>query len=409
MHETSPSRQPERFDHLEQQLQEYLAKPPFWLQFSPEIDQQFENQGKPIRLRRFLKTGWLSLLFFNLLAISDFFVLPDNYQYAWGIRWLLVTSLSTLTLLALPHPRLAPWRSWLLASLLIFAAAGISLIEINTPTAVTRTEYFLLQWLLLLLTGNLLFRLRFRAAVPVSAVLFLIYLLTIISTTGIASSSISTIILTGMATIISLIAKRRMELDNRITYALKTQQKIAHYRLEKANKKLSQQAVRDGLTGIYNRRMLDESYQRLWRQAVRKRRPISVLFIDVDHFKRYNDTYGHAEGDACLCWLADILQATARRPLDLAARFGGEEFVVALPDTRPEEAGVIAEQIRAKVLSANRVHQGSPEGCVTVSIGVAGGIPQSGEDINLYIEQADNALYIAKSRGRNRVGYALQN
>lgn len=408
MSEISQSPQPERFDQLEQQLQQYLARPPFWLRFPPEIDQQFENQGKPIRLRRFIKVSWLSLLFFDLLAISDFFTSPANYQLAWCIRLLLVTPLSAIILLLLPRPWLANWRGSLLSCLLILAATGISLIEILSPAPSIHNEYFHLQWLLILLTGNLLFRLRFGTALPVSAVLFLIYAATtIFIARGSLPLSGNAIILMGMVTVISLIAKYRMELDNRISYALKTQQKIAHYRLERANKKLAQQAARDGLTGIYNRRMLDDSYQRLWRQAVRKHRPISVLFIDVDHFKRYNDSYGHAEGDACLCWLADILQATAQRPLDLSARFGGEEFVVVLPDTRPEEAGVVAEQIRARVLSTHRPHAGSKEGCVTVSIGVAGGIPQSSEEINFYIEQADKALYIAKSRGRNQVSYSL--
>lgn len=399
-----PESTPEQLDHLESQLQAYLAQPPFWLRFPADIDRRFEDLGRPIRLTRFLKAGWLALLFFDLLAINDYFTEPGSFQIAWMVRFLLVTPLSVAVLLLMPGKWMARWQGWALASLLVFAAGGLSLIALYSDHL--RSDYYHFQWLLLVLTGNLLFRFRFRIALQISVLLFLVYAPTVILLVeDSVPDAINAILLMGVVTLISLIAKHRMELDNRITYSLKTLQKIAQYRLKQANKALAKQASRDGLTGIYNRRTLDENYPKLWRHAQRKRRPISILFIDVDYFKRYNDTYGHAAGDECLCWLAGLLQNAARRPLDFAARFGGEEFCIVLPDTQPEEAGIVAEQLRARVLSAQRAHTGNPEGCITVSIGVAGGIPENGQAATFYIDQADKALYAAKTQGRNRVRY----
>ncbi|SFN33062.1 diguanylate cyclase (GGDEF) domain-containing protein [Formivibrio citricus] len=392
---------------LEDQLRQYLACPSFWMRFPAEIEQRYEDLRSPYRLRRFQRVGWISLILFDFLALADCHFLPGSYPDAWTIRFLGVTPLLCLILLILPRHWMAAWRNFAVSAALVIVAVGLAGIGYLAPPEHPQHLYF--QWLLLILATNLLIRPHFWVALPTTLVLFAIYAFSVIFSLerGIAPA-LNALLPSGIVLLICLTAMRRMEQDSRITYALKTQQKINHQRLASANRKLAKEASRDGLTGIYNRRMLDDNLNRFWRHAMRRHRPISVLFVDADYFKRYNDTYGHAAGDECLRWLAALLESFAHRPLDFVARFGGEEFVLVLPDTTPEDAGIIAEQIRARVLSANRPHSTSMEGCITVSIGVAGGTPREGQIASMLLEAADKALYMAKKQGRNRVRYAAE-
>ncbi|HEV2673470.1 MAG TPA: GGDEF domain-containing protein [Aliidongia sp.] len=174
-------------------------------------------------------------------------------------------------------------------------------------------------------------------------------------------------------------------------------------RLAVANAALRDLAGRDGLTGLFNRRHLDAALAMEWLRAHRERVPISVLMIDVDHFKGFNDTYGHQEGDACLRRLAAVLVEATRRPADLAARYGGEEFLLCLPGTSSEGALEVAYKIRAAVRDMAIPHAASTQRVVTVSIGLAGMVPQDGETSDELVAAADTGLYRAKSAGRDRV------
>lgn len=169
---------------------------------------------------------------------------------------------------------------------------------------------------------------------------------------------------------------------------------------------LAAQAHTDGLTGIPNRRAFDEALAREWQDARRERTPLSLLFLDADHFKRYNDRHGHREGDELLKMLAFALKQKARRPRDLAARYGGEEFVVLLPDTSRERAVAVAESIRQAVAGLRVPHEDNEAGIVTVSIGVATAIPLADDTAAGLVVAADAAVYQAKEMGRNRVAVA---
>jgi diguanylate cyclase (GGDEF)-like protein len=166
---------------------------------------------------------------------------------------------------------------------------------------------------------------------------------------------------------------------------------------------LARLATTDPLTGLLNRRAFDEAFEREWRQAIRSGLPISLLYIDGDSFKSYNDHYGHSHGDELLRLFARIIAANARRPRDIAARYGGEEFVVLLPETDRAGAMKIGESIRGGVAAKSVAHQGSPYRIATVSIGAATICPARGEDGSHLIRAADAALYKAKETGRNRV------
>lgn len=161
----------------------------------------------------------------------------------------------------------------------------------------------------------------------------------------------------------------------------------------------------DGLTGLNNRRTLGEILDREWRQARRTRRAFSLLFADIDHFKAYNDTYGHQAGDNALLEVAHCISENIRLPTDSAARYGGEEFIVVLPDTAENGAAQIAERIRSAIANRAIEHAGSEFGRVTASIGFATWTPdaENGMEVSDVIKAADQALYAAKATGRNRV------
>ncbi|PRE14827.1 sensor domain-containing diguanylate cyclase [Burkholderia multivorans] len=159
----------------------------------------------------------------------------------------------------------------------------------------------------------------------------------------------------------------------------------------------------DGLTGLNNRRSFGEVLDREWRRARRVRSVFSLLFVDVDRFKAYNDTYGHQAGDDALAAVARCIGENIRRPADVAARYGGEEFVVLLPDTAENGAAQIAERIRIAINELGLEHVGSEFGRVTASIGLASWKPDQDVEPDAIIKAADEALYYAKATGRNKV------
>ncbi|WP_297574368.1 diguanylate cyclase [uncultured Deefgea sp.] len=162
-------------------------------------------------------------------------------------------------------------------------------------------------------------------------------------------------------------------------------------------------AYQDGLTGIPNRRYYEEKLAEEWRRAVRQKHPLSVLMIDIDFFKRYNDHLGHQQGDTCLQDIAKALQAALRRPTDIIARYGGEEFIVLLPATPMAGCITIAEQLLEAVRELERPHPDSPHHIATVSIGCASTTPNRDTEASVLIQEADLALYFAKQHGRNQL------
>lgn len=175
-------------------------------------------------------------------------------------------------------------------------------------------------------------------------------------------------------------------------------------RLAAANTELKRISNMDGLTGIANRRSFDEVLDREWNRAARQRVPITLVMVDIDHFKYYNDTYGHQMGDECLKQVARALEGSVNRATDFVARYGGEEFGVILPETRIEGATKVAEKLRIAIEELHIQHKSSPVSAVlTISVGTATVIPAFGNKPKDILSLADKALYQAKQKGRNRI------
>lgn len=174
-------------------------------------------------------------------------------------------------------------------------------------------------------------------------------------------------------------------------------------KLDRAYNVIKQQALFDALTGIPNRRSFSERIMHEFNRSKRDKRPISIIMGDIDHFKQFNDHYGHSMGDECLRSVAQTIEKSLKRPGDFCARYGGEEFIIILPDTMVHGAGHIAEEIRKNVFNLAIPHEKSdPYGKISISLGVAGDENNqfiSHEDL---LKMADDALYLAKEKGRNR-------
>ncbi len=178
--------------------------------------------------------------------------------------------------------------------------------------------------------------------------------------------------------------------------------KAAEEELHRAVDRAQALAGTDGLTAVANRRVFDQTIAKEWQRAVRDRTSLSLVVFDVDHFKLYNDAYGHVQGDTCLRLIAECTRSIVRRPGDLVARFGGDEFVLILPNTDRAGAEVIAEEIRAAISCLGLPHNENPHGRVTVSIGCASQVPKRDALPEVLLTAADQALYEAKAAGRDR-------
>lgn len=198
--------------------------------------------------------------------------------------------------------------------------------------------------------------------------------------------------------------KLKDEMDRRISRENELVQ--IKEQLETSNKMLKQLSYLDALTGVANRRYFDNFIGKEWKRAVREKSSLAIIFIDIDYFKTFNDTYGHQTGDFCLKQIAKAIGEAVKRPGDIVARYGGEEFVVVLPGTDKPGAFKVAEEIRLNVLALKIEHSASRVlNIISISLGVASSTPVIDTIPAVLIKKADEALYKAKENGRNRVEF----
>jgi diguanylate cyclase (GGDEF)-like protein len=267
---------------------------------------------------------------------------------------------------------------------------GFVIIYITQVASMSGSSYVLAGLVLVILYGCLFLGLLFNVAISVTALLIAAHFVSGVFV-GMPFNELyySTAILGGAA-VIGSVSTYNLE------YALRTN--FLETRL------LNELAERDGMTGLYNRRIFDDYMQRIWRQSRREGTGVAIIFVDIDFFKIYNDLYGHQAGDDCLKKVAKCIARGAKRPFDFAARYGGEEFVLVLYGPPDDYARSVPEQIRRDVLDLQIPHGGSQAGRhVTVSVGLSFVTPETGRSLTGAIQTADEALYQAKREGRNRI------
>ena len=390
-------------EDLEGDIQKSMEKGFPLLIFTRRLEQRFLSDTLNLRKARFLIMGIIAVFIYNLFLITDREMLPDVYLTAWKIRLWIVTPAMILVLILMRSRVFARFLDIFVDFLVLLTSASIILIlELSHHPNVVHYHTGII---LIVMFGNIIVRLRFWHAFCVSWLTFLLYVLTVSRITPMPPPvMINSSIVLFSAIIISLIADYQMENDLRWNYLRNLLKEIETLGLEKAKAELERLSSSDVLTGLANRRHFDALLDTEWRMGIRNGTLLSVLFLDVDDFKAYNDNYGHHAGDICLQKIAAVIRKSIHRPHDLCARYGGEEFIILFPDTSLENTLQVAEKIRKGIELTNLPHSFSRAAShVTISIGVATMTPVRGMSQNLLIEMADRALYKAKELGRNQV------
>jgi diguanylate cyclase (GGDEF)-like protein len=380
------------------------------LRFPAVLEQQFADDGLPRRLSYFVFTGLLSLVVFNGFLLVDYLMARDVFWLAVKVRLGVFTPVA-LTVLAVA------WlaRDWVLRNLspaiieCIVMVSGVcasgSLAYILAASRSPFSQYYHVGLMVVIMYGNVVQRLRFGYAAAFSLAVYLMHIGGVLMVPGFNPRlTMPMVALVGATVAFTLMANYALERDERRRYLLSLRRKALIGELGSVNERLLRLSRVDALTGLYNRRHMDEYVQQVWQRALHDGDDLAIIMLDVDHFKRYNDRYGHPQGDQCLMRVAEALTASLRRPGDLVARFGGEEFIAILPQADMTVALKAAERVRAAVQAQAMRHEASTTApVVTVSLGVSSVKVEAGRSVAGLIAAADEALYHAKSQGRNQV------
>jgi diguanylate cyclase (GGDEF)-like protein len=381
-----------------------LAEGRIGLSLPAALEARFLADGAARRLRVMVLSGLAVGLLFNWLLLSDWMMVPDQFEQALKLR-LFVFCPSTLVgvylITKVPSP---VWREWSMTLL------GITASALNTYLCMASSDPlagpYLVNLTVIVVFANSVSQMRFVQAAVMNVCVVLMFIAGAIYIDGaplpVMLPSALVLISAGVFT---LYGCYRLECDERHHWLMLLRESLLLEEIAQANAHLDTVSRSDMLTEVANRRHFDEFLQVVWNRACQDGSDISIMMIDVDHFKAFNDRYGHPAGDACLKDIASTLKRRLRRPGDLIARFGGEEFIVILGGTPLATACSAAERVRRGVENLNLLHAtSSTHAVVTVSIGVACLRPNSpyASPAQL-ISAADEALYHAKARGRNRV------
>ncbi len=359
-----------------------------WLRFDPALEREFEIFYTDAHLVRVRLAGFLGIFLFAFFILIDISTLPAEVsRWTAIIRGGLVIPTYIVALVVSyrvawrQHLRMAIWIASLITGLGTVAVIGAAL------SRGVRIPYEGI--LLVALFIYLIVCLQWWRAVLTNLITFVAFVAVEALWQQDAQARLYEVVFMFAANAVGAYGGYFLEYSTRTTF-------LVHALLHEL-------AERDGLTGLFNRRTLNTHLDRLWRQANRdKHELVALAMIDVDHFKRYNDRYGHAQGDVALKVVAGVIQDLARRPLDLAARYGGEEFVLVWYNPLPAELESLGRRLTAGVLAQGVPHQDSEQGSLTVSVGIAYINPQGELSASELLKAADIALYQAKHDGRNR-------
>jgi diguanylate cyclase (GGDEF)-like protein len=392
-------------DLLKAQIDGYLdssARVDFLLLFPRELEARYDRDRRSQFDARPRILAFVTLVI-GLFTAGDYALLPSNLERSLFFRVGILLPSSVATLWLLRQPRMRGHRDllYLVFSLIAAACCVAAFPGYNPVTSLcTQTTFVLLVWTIVSAT-----QLKMPLALVCLGCLLLgdtVFLLRSPWLTG--TERLTAFAQFSTAAILSGIARHRSDYIHRVAYLLRLREKLRRAELSGLNAHLARISTHDPLTGLANRRLFDQQLHTIWNRALREDAPVSVAMIDVDHFKNLNDTYGHAAGDVVLVFLADTLRSSIRTGTDIAARFGGEEFVILFPGLTEHETLQAAERLRLNIANATvPISATQPPLRCSVSCGVATMRPVPSVKPSDLIEIADAALYRAKRQGRNRV------
>ncbi|HUQ53413.1 MAG TPA: diguanylate cyclase [Gammaproteobacteria bacterium] len=362
------------------------------LRFAPETEAEFQTYFVQRSLQR---ARWATAIYLALVAVVTAINMRGTMtplsasvlQPIYLLRLGVACPALVLILAATVIPELQRHYQWIASTAVI--VTGMSVMVISGLAAADGMPQFQMGDVLVVVYATLFLGLLFRAVMVVAGALLVSFVgigwhLGVTSEHLIFASSV-----VFATTLMSVLSALRMERLVRANFI--------------ENRLLNDIAERDGLSGLYNRRMFDNLTTRLWLQAQRNQESLQIILVDIDHFKAYNDLYGHQAGDNCIRRVAAIIARAAKRPFDFCARYGGEEFVLVLyAPSVGSDPTALPEQIRRDTMAMNIPHTNSDAGVLTVSIGSATAEPGTKRSLAGLIQSADEALYRAKQLGRNR-------
>jgi diguanylate cyclase (GGDEF)-like protein len=387
-----------------------LDRPLNPLVFPSPLETKYQEETAAKRLKDFLLTGMLALVTFNVFLPTDYLMANDVWEEALQLRLFVFTPIWALVIAVCWFGRDALVRifpSWVHETIVVISGvfAGGCLAYILAVSKSPLVQYYHVGMMVVLVYGNLVQRLRFWFALAFTTAILGMQVMGALMATGIDEQLLLPMIaLGGSAGLFSLMANHGIDRDERKNYLMSLRRKSLLTRLQQVHQQLTSLARVDPLTGLYNRRHVNESLAQAWTQARADKASLAVVMIDIDHFKAYNDHCGHPQGDQCLQQVAQALAKSVRGPSDIVGRYGGEEFIAILTQVVPADAVQVAERMRTAIEKLGIAHTASPSGqTVTISVGVACLSATERQTADHLLQCADQALYQAKHRGRNAV------
>lgn len=371
------------------------------LMFPSALEDRFFQESEAKRFLMMVVAGLAAISLFGGMLIADYLMTPSVLRFAVVVRWAIFPPIVVIGLYVLRRLRIPMLNEWLIAGTGVLASLLQAWIVLSCKESWSIVRVVELN-VVIVYTCTIA---RFWPAMVGGLLIALIhgYLVTHVpDPTGMLA--FSTTLLAATATVFTLYGNYKLEHDERMGFLLDARERYLNAKLIVTHERLRRMATTDTLTGLANRRYFEEFLAECWERAQTQQRVLSLIVLDIDYFKPYNDRYGHQAGDKCLVEVAGALKTCIRRPGDLVARWGGEEFVVVLMDADVDAAAAAAERIRATVASLQMAHEGSL--CsrhVSISGGRASVRPSKQMMASQLIDMADEALYRAKGAGRNRV------
>ena len=375
-------------------LEAYMAQKHRRLRFPKEIEAEYDRQMDSYRRKVMARGALPTALVYNAFLIADILLLPQTAFVSTILHFALVTPAIFLAAFLYPRASSRTFKDIIRTVTPFMMLAQIMYIHaLNSGTGADQYQYLAVMVVIYM---NIDLRFGYGLAIASTSLLMVTYLAGLLIGHSPFEVKFTGACMMAAASYLTLMANRRMEQDDRFGFLRRLRDNLKRAGAEEVSKQ-------DPLTGLANRRRLDEVVAEHWAGRVQDGALSAVVMIDVDHFKAFNDRYGHSAGDICLKQVAGTIASELRSENDLAVRFGGEEFLLLLPLTDMSEAVRVAERLRRQIENVAIPHEElGPQGIVTASLGVAAG-PVSAHSFAELLTAADAALYAAKRNGRNQV------